>query len=208
MNAIPTNCPPANDSRSAPLKQTWKTRAADVVRRGFGRLSVALNGLVGSRVTGRFGILMYHRIVSRVPGCPAPFYCVDPAHFCSSAPRPARAAIPVLASAPDPRGGKPKGTASAPRRCRDIRRRLRKHLHTGVARAQAARDSRDNLSRDGLSRFGRTLSFRPLGRGLSGPRASGNVPSIANCRMSRNGRKRPDRDRLAHAHAPGFSRPG
>jgi peptidoglycan/xylan/chitin deacetylase (PgdA/CDA1 family) len=59
----------------------WKALASDISKRAASQLSVGLNEVFGSRANGRFGILMYHRIVARVTGFSPPSYNVQPEHF-------------------------------------------------------------------------------------------------------------------------------
>lgn len=71
-----TNIPDAIRGRSAFRKavQRWKQRFVAAAGVPFSRC-------FGSRGEGVFGILMYHRVVNRTPGVPAPTYNVPPAQF-------------------------------------------------------------------------------------------------------------------------------
>ena len=54
---------------------------AETGKRAAGRVAAALHRALGSRATGRPGILVYHRITGIVPGVPTPMINVPPAHF-------------------------------------------------------------------------------------------------------------------------------
>jgi len=64
-----------------PESPAWKQWSVNWGMRAVGRLAVGLNGVLGSRANGRFGILAYHRVVSHPPGFPPPLHNVEPECF-------------------------------------------------------------------------------------------------------------------------------
>jgi peptidoglycan/xylan/chitin deacetylase (PgdA/CDA1 family) len=72
----------ADGRRFPPDRPAWKKLSFDLGRRAVGRLAVGLNGVFGSKLDGRFGILSLHRVEPRVPGFPPPHHNVEPKRFC------------------------------------------------------------------------------------------------------------------------------
>ena len=59
----------------------WPAAAKGCAKRAVASAGCGLNRLLGSRANGRFGILMYHRIVDPVRGIEPPTWNVTPAAF-------------------------------------------------------------------------------------------------------------------------------
>jgi peptidoglycan/xylan/chitin deacetylase (PgdA/CDA1 family) len=72
---------PAPAPRAAsPARRTTHT-ARQLAKRAIATAGLGLNRVFGTRATGRFGILMYHRVADHVPGVESPTWNVTPAVF-------------------------------------------------------------------------------------------------------------------------------